>query len=372
MSEHPDILIIGGGVIGLSCAYYLAREGVRVTVVDRGDFGREASWAGAGILPPGNPARATDVVGRFLALGSSLHETLALDLRDRTGIENGYIRSGGVEVLRDEGYGFPEVRREGITCRLFDAEALHDIEPALAPTVRTGCYLPDMAQVRNPWHLKALIAACAGLGVRLCPSCPVDNWIMRGDKVDGVGTGEGDRHADEYLLASGAWTDGMLEPLGIRLDVRPVRGQIALLNTGAPLLRRIVLEGKRYIVPRQDGRVLVGSTEEDAGFDHRTTAKAIAELLQFAVRLVPALAGATVERTWAGLRPGSPDELPFLGRVPGWENVSVAAGHFRAGIQLSPITGMLMKELLLGQTLTVPLDRFGVTRMANRERERPV
>jgi glycine oxidase len=141
-----------------------------------------------------------------------------------------------------------------------------------------------------------------------------------------------------------------------------VRGQIALLNTGAPLFRRVLCRGKRYLVPRADGRVLVGSTEEDAGFDKRTTAVAIAGLLELAVELVPGLAQAHLERSWAGLRPGSPDGMPYLGAVPGLTNLFVAAGHFRAGIQLSPGTGLVLKELLQGQPTSVPLEAFRLDR----------
>jgi glycine oxidase len=139
---------------------------------------------------------------------------------------------------------------------------------------------------------------------------------------------------------------------------------MVLLSAPSPSIQRILLCGPRYVVPRGDGHILVGSTEEDAGFEKRNTAVAIQELLALAVRLVPDLSQATMERCWSGLRPGSPDGLPFLGRVPGWDNLFVAAGHFRAGIQLSPGTGLVIKELLLGQPTTVPLDAFRLDRLA--------
>ena len=161
------------------------------------------------------------------------------------------------------------------------------------------------------------------------------------------------------LVASGL---GLSRSLGWRPGIHPVRGQIALLNSDVPVLRRILLWGLRYVVPRADGRVLIGSTEEHAGFNKQTTAAAIADLLALGCQLAPGLAEARVERSWAGLRPGSPDGLPFLGSVPGFSNVYIAAGHFRAGIQLSPGTGLVMKELLLGQPLTVPLDAFRLDR----------
>jgi glycine oxidase len=363
MNRSADILIAGGGVIGLTTAYYLARAGATVTLVDSGDLGQQASWAGAGILPFGDPAIATVGFNGLRAHGAALHRTLSLDLQERTGIDNGYLRCGGVELptgpdqLHEE-----EWRGEGASCDRLDALNLHHLEPALAPELSGGDYLPEMAQVRNPRHLKALIAACNSLGVDLRPGCPIQSLVLRGDKVVGMQTSAGELHAEQYLLAAGAWTDGLLEPTGWRPGIRPVRGQIALLNTGLPMLRRIVLQGTRYIVPRSDGRVLIGSTEEDAGFDRQTTANAIAVLLQFGTRLVPALAQAPMERCWAGLRPGTPDGLPFLGRVPHWNNLFLAAGHFRSGILLSPITGLLMQQLLLGRALTLPLEPFRLER----------
>jgi glycine oxidase len=200
------------------------------------------------------------------------------------------------------------------------------------------------------------------LGVRLKPGCPVHGFERREDRILAARTLIGSLSADRYLVAAGAWSDALLEPFGFRPGIHPVRGQIALLNTGTARLRRVLCLGKRYLVPRPDGRVLIGSTEEAVGFDKRTTGGAIAELLHFAFTLVPSLADAPLERCWAGLRPATPDELPYLGPVPGVANLFVAAGHFRSGIQLSPATALLMKELLLGQPLTMPLEAFRLRR----------
>jgi glycine oxidase len=365
MSKQPDVLIAGGGVIGLSTAYFLAREGARVMLVDQGDLGQEASWAGAGILPPGDVEAAADQVGKLRAHGAAMHRSLAEELRQRTGIDNGYERCGGVELPATPDAA-PDAEWLGaeVSCERLEAAGLRRVEPALTTAAGCGWFLPGMAQVRNPRHLKALIAACRSLGVDLRPHCAVHELLLRGEQVEGLRTSAGDLGAAQVLLATGAWTDRLLEQTGWRPGIRPIRGQIALLNTGELLLRRIVLQGPRYVVPRSDGRVLVGSTEEDVGFDRRTTAEAIASLLRLGASLVPALAGASVERCWAGLRPGSPDGLPFLGRVPGWSNLFVAAGHFRSGILLSPITAQLMKELLLGQPLTLPLEAFRPERAA--------
>ncbi len=364
-------MIVGGGVIGLTTAYYLAREGARAAVVDQGDFGQESSWAGAGILPPSRyppqapPCQGGDKGGapveQLRAHSAVQFPKLSAELRDLTGIDNGYVRCGGLEFLGHQGEA-EEWHAEGLAVELLDEPRLAQLEPALAAKLGRAYFLPDMAQLRNPRHLKALLAACRLRGVGLLPGCPVTGVQTAKERLTAVKTPAGPLAADRFLFALGAWTDPVLEQLGWKPGIRPIRGQIVLLNPGPPLFRRILLWGARYLVPRPDGRVLVGSTEEDVGFDKRTTAVAVADLIDLAVALVPGLAAAPVERCWAGLRPGSPDGLPFLGPVPGWSNVFVAAGHFRAGIQLSPGTALVMKEGLLGQPLSFSLEPFRLDR----------
>jgi glycine oxidase len=359
MPERADVLVIGGGVIGLTTAYYLAsRHSVRVTVLDRGPLGREASWAGAGIVPPGRPEKATSPFDKLRAVSSQLLPRLSAELREATGIDNGYRVSGGIEIAADEPMDPAAWTDEGIEWRAVDADEVRRVEPAIEPAAGPAYFLPGMAQIRNPRHLQALIAAAAKRGVTLRPGCPVLGFERNGHRITAAVTADGPETAGQYLVCSGAWTDGLLGPLGGRIGCRPVRGQIALLRGTAPSLRRIVLVGKRYLVPRDDGRVLVGSTEEDAGFDTTTTAEAIAGLLRFATELVPALGSAGVEKCWAGLRPGSADGWPTLGRLPGWDNLWVAAGHFRAGLSLSAATGQVMAEALAGQPPSIPLEPF--------------
>jgi glycine oxidase len=363
MSESTDVLIIGGGVIGLTTAYFLAQEGVRVALVDKGDFGREASWAGAGIIPPGDSRRAVTPIDRLRSISSEMYPDLSLGLREQTGIDNGYHVCGGLELV-EPGDDLPleEWRGEGIAFREVTGEALRAIEPDLSPALPRAYYLPDMAQVRNPRHVKALLAACHAQGVRLYPRRAATGFVPTGRRIDAVQTEQGPLAAERFLVTAGAWTDGLIQQVGCRLGVRPVRGQIALLQTDEKRQRPILLKGKRYLVPRGDGLVLVGATEEEADFDARPTASAIAGLLAFAAELVPSLAGAAVERCWAGLRPGSPDGLPFLGPVPDCPNLYVAAGHFRAGIQLSPATGRAITDLLIGREPVVPLEAFRLDR----------
>jgi glycine oxidase len=363
MSVNPDVLIVGGGVIGLTAAYFLARAGAQVAVVDQGDLGRQASWAGAGIIPPASLEHAHSPFDLLRARSCALYPELSRDLREQTGIDNGYFVCGGLEIPEggEEAPG-DEWRGEGIAFTRLDGAGLRRLEPRLAPGIHHGYYLPDMAQVRNPRHLHALQAACARLGVALYPGCPVRALVQGKGLIQAVDTERGPLAAGRFLIAAGAWTDALLGQVGWRPGIRPVRGQIALLETYVPGPRPILLAGKRYLVPRADGRVLIGSTEEDAGFAAHPTAGGIAGLLAFAAALVPALADAPLLRCWAGLRPGSPDGLPYLGAVPGWDNLFVAAGHFRAGLQLSPATGLVLSEVLTGRPPSVPLGPFRLDR----------
>lgn len=363
MTQHPDVLILGGGVIGLTTAWFLAEAGVRVEVVDKGDFGRQASWAGAGIIAPGNPDHARTGMDQLRARSSVLYPEVSRKLRDQTGIDNGFRVCGGVEfITRAEDLDEEEWRSEGIAFEDLDGKELHRRYPYLGINLDRAYYLPGIGQVRNPRHLKALQAACSARGVQMRPNCSVRRLVRQGTRIDSVETEEGRLIAERYLIATGAWTEALLAPLGWHPGIHPVRGQIALLNTGVAGYQPVLLCGKRYLVPRGDGLVLAGSSEEDAGFHAHTTAGIIADLLFFASRLVPDLAEATVERAWAGLRPGSPEGKPFLGEVPGTDNLYVAAGHFRSGIQLSPATALVMKEILVGKKPSIPLDEFRLDR----------
>jgi glycine oxidase len=363
MQQRYDVLIVGGGVIGLTTAYFLAKEGLRVGVFDKGDFGQESSWAGAGILPVTAPEPNQIAEKRIRSLSAAMFPDLSNELRELTGIDNGYWRCGGLEFTGAAGEADAEEwHGRGDAAALLDEATLGKTEAGLAPNLGSAFQLPDMAQIRNPRHMQALVAACGATGVDLCRGCPVQCLINLGRLVVGVRTLTGEIFADRVLLTLGAWTRPLLDTLGWSLRIRPIRGQIVLLHCEPLCFRHILLWGSRYLVPRADGRVLVGSTEEDVGFDKRTTASAVADLIGLATRLVPRLADAPVERCWAGLRPGSHDGLPYLGVVPGWDKVYVAAGHFRAGIQLSPATALVMKELLLGKPTSFSLEPFRLDR----------
>lgn len=368
-----DVLLVGGGAVGLSIALELARRGKRVHVVERGLLGGESSWAGAGIVPPGRFDKQDAPLVQLGGLSAEMHVELAERLRRDTGVDTGYRVTGALYLapnkehrahLEEEVAPF---RAQNRICNTLDGAALNSIEPALAGAlddgrVAAGYHIPQEAQLRNPRHVRALVAACTKLGVTLTENAPVEEWIVAGDRVREVRTVQGSFAAEQFCLSTGAWSRQIGEQLGVRLAVKPIRGQIALLNPHSTVIRGIVYYGPRYFVGRDDGRVLVGSTLEDVGFDRRTTASVIRELLDFAVALAPQLASADVEKAWAGLRPHSADGLPYLGRVPHLTNTFVAAGHYRWGLALSPATALTMTQLMLGEPTTVDLSVFRVGR----------
>ncbi|HET6423228.1 MAG TPA: glycine oxidase ThiO [Planctomycetaceae bacterium] len=356
-----DVLVIGGGVIGLSIAYELSQHNLSVIVLEQGQFGQEASWAGAGMLPPGNSAWAATPEARLRSASYDRWPSWVQSLHEATGISTGFVRCGGIMVARhDQDHEFSQDlsrwNAERLVVESLSPQELRQRFPFLGETMTRGCYLPDVAQVRNPWLIQSLYAACAQRGVTLLAGHAVTTFESDGHRIHSVRTPAGDFSAGQFVIAGGAWSGGMTRQLGIDLHVEPVRGQIVLLESRPLPCSHVIENGTRYIVPRPDGRILIGSTEEHVGFDKRTTAGGVTGLLALAQELVPCLAQARVERTWAGLRPYRPGGLPYLGRGPGYDNLFIAAGHYRAGLQLSPITAQLIRELVLGQPASLPLE----------------
>ncbi len=210
--------------------------------------------------------------------------------------------------------------------------------------------------------MHALREACLGRNVEISSDTEVEDFEIVGEQIRAARTKQGPITANSFCITSGAWSGGLLNKLGVHVGVQPIRGQIMLLKTAEPILRRVVYAGPHYFVPREDGRLLVGSTLEDVGFDHRVTSEAVRELLDFAIEWISELRTAEMERCWAGLRPASADGRPYLGRVPGLQNAFVATGHYRSGLILAPATAVLISQLIRGQQPEFDLTPFAVGR----------
>jgi len=366
----PDCLVIGGGLIGCLSAYELARAGARVAVVERGTLGQEASWAGAGILSPMFPWRYPDGLSALVNRSLARYATLVPELRELGGVDPERRLCGLlIPLLAGEAEGdlataLPWSTRFGWRCERLDGAAARAVEPTLTEACVGGVWWPEVGQIRNPRLAAAARQACAAVGVELLDHHEVTGFRRNGGRITAAATDAGELTAGHFVLAAGAWSRAVAASIDLDLPVTPVKGQILLLRTAPGTVQRIVKHESAYVVPRADGRVLVGATMERTGFDKETTLWAMRALADGVVRLLPSLDGAVVERQWAGLRPGTADGLPFLGPAPEIANLTVAAGHYRNGVVLAAATGEAVAALVAGREPATDLTPFAVGRAA--------
>ncbi|UAW99074.1 glycine oxidase ThiO [Halopseudomonas nanhaiensis] len=346
-----DVIIVGGGIMGCLTALNLLEAGARVTLLERQRAGREASWAGGGIVSPLYPWRYGDAVQALAVWSQGFYPRLAAQLAQRTGIDP-QVSSCGLMWLdhAEQGQALSWARSQGQPLRRVDSDFIYRQVPNLAPGFTSALWQADLANVRNPRLMSALLAWLAGhRHFTLLEQSPATELVVREGRVEGVRTSAGVVKAGAVVLAAGAWSGDWLAPLGVSLPVQPVKGQMQLYRCAPGWLPSMVLFEGRYAIPRQDGHVLIGSTLEHSGFDASTTAEGFASLRQSALRLLPALAELQPVGQWAGLRPGSPDGIPFIGQVPGVSGLWLNAGHYRNGLVLAPASCRLAADLILGR-----------------------
>jgi glycine oxidase len=371
--ERVDVVVVGGGVIGLSTAWRLSATGRSVALCDAGRDG-VASWAAGGMLAPVTEVRYGEDPLLELGLASSrMWPIFAEDLATAAGADIGYRRRGTVLVARDrddraalEDLG-AYMRSVGVEVESVSSREVRELEPALAPTVRGGLHAPDDHRVDNRALVRALLEACDRGGVIRVPA-EVAAVDVAGGEVSGVrlASGEVIRSAT-VVVCAGAWSgsiDGVPPDL---VPVRPVKGEVAVLRArSAPLIERTVRGLDVYLVPRDDGRVVVGASMEERGFDTTVRTGAVLDLLRDAYELVPGITELDLLETRAGLRPGSPDNAPIIG-AGGPAGLVVATGHHRNGLLLSPITAQAVVELVETGSAAGAASRFGPGRFRSEE-----
>ncbi len=366
MKEQTDCLIVGAGLIGMLTAWELRQRGFSVTLLDKGSVGGESSWAGGGILSPLYPWRYPPAVNALARWSQEHYARLAERLYENTGIDPQWTPSGLLILDSDEREeALHWSRSYHVSLEIVDDARCRQLEPQLGKVPDSALWLPGVAQIRNPRFLQALRKDLTMQGVVLHEHEAVLALLHEKGRIKGVRTALGrDIGAPLVVVAGGAWSGQILEALGIKLAIYPVRGQMLLYRAPAGLVSHIVMKGGRYLIPRRDGHVLAGSSVEEVGFDKSTTEE-MKEVLHKAARaLVPALADCPLIRHWAGLRPGSADGVPVIGAVPHLEGLYVNSGHFRNGVVLGPASARLLAALVTGETPIVDPRPYGVASQA--------
>jgi glycine oxidase len=347
-----DAIIIGGGIIGVSLTIALRKEGLRVLIVERGQPGREASHAAAGMLV-GAGDEIAPALKPLAAESARVYPEFVHELEDESGVKIDFRHQETILVSRDA--------RLPQNAQRISPEERKNLEPALwfedDDRSCTGC-LPECS-VDPRTLMAATVKAAKHREVDISSGSEVKSLMVEAGHVTGVQTTKSAYHSGVVVNCAGAWA-GQIPPY--QFPVRPVKGQM-LAVVGGPPLKHVIRGDKVYLVPRSDRKIVIGSTLEDVGFDKQVDVHTVEKLFQAAVDLVPELASARQHEAWAGLRPGTPDELPILGETatPGY---FVASGHYRNGILLAPVTAKVMSDLVLGKPFNREISSFAPFRFS--------
>lgn len=364
-----DVVVIGGGVIGCAAARALALRGLRTAIVERGGSGRNASWAAAGML---SPLAEADRAGAFLDLlraSRRLYPSFVRELEEESGASVAYRDEGTLLVALDDSdeerlrRRYAWQRDAGLPVEWMEGEAARRLEPGLSERTRSALRFAEDHQVDNRLLYAALERAAerAGVDVRQAEAVRL---VTEEGRAAGVMLGGGEEvRAAWVVVAAGAWSGG-LQGLPREIPVRPVHGELLALEAVGQSLRHVLDSPRVYLVPRLDGRVIVGATMEEVGFERRVTAGGMNRLLGAAMELVPELGGAAVVETWSGHRPGTPDGRPILGPDPDVPNLVYATGHYRNGILLTPITAEIVEDIIVGEGCRYDLRPFSPDRFS--------
>jgi len=379
-AKNQEVLIVGGGVIGLSLARELYKKGVRkITILERGAAtGQESSYAAAGMLAPHAETSRKDDFFEFCNESNALYPDFARELFDETGVDIELDRNGTLYLAFTENDSreirerFEWQRKSAFPVEYLSAQEVRRIEPFVSPDVREALFFPNDWQVENRKLLTALEKFAQLNGIEIRTNAEVRNLIIDEDrcKILGAETIDEKFFAEKIVLATGAWTSLIndwttLVESGDRFGglptVRPIRGQMISFQTAKRLFSKVIYTPRGYIVPRADGRILVGATVEDVGFDKSMTDSGIEFLRQTAFEVSPSLVNLEISEKWAGLRPKSANGLPILGALPySFENLFVATAHYRNGILLAPLTAKILADKIVDDKESKYLEIFGI------------
>ncbi len=370
--ESFDVAIIGGGIIGGSIALELAQRELRVVILDRQQPGHEASWAAAGMLAPVLDSPEDAPLMPLAKASFKLYPDFVSAVESTSGFAAGLRRKPTIHAFfaphgeSERNAMIADLRRVDIAAEAMSAAEARGAEPVLGESVRAAVWLPEEASVEPRILTEAVLAAAARHGAHIRTGVPVTSLLREGSRVAGVIAGGEKIAAGKVVLAAGCYSGG-IEGLGRYAPTHPVRGQMVALRPTNGALSHVLRSHRGYVVPRNNGCVVAGSTLENAGFEKCVTPAGLRQILDAAVELAPALSNAVILETWAGLRPGTPDGLPLLGPTD-LEGLLIATGHYRNGILLAPITAKLIREWIVDGRTSEATEKFSPLRFLEARR----
>ncbi len=341
-----DCVVIGGGIIGVMTARILAKAGLKVQVLEKQQVGRESSWAGGGLLSPIYPWDAPEVLWPLISRGNEVYPQLCEDLLNETGIDPEYVQSGLLNfdsIETDKLYYW--AKETDTSYQRVDQKQLTEIEAAVNPLYEFATWVPEIAQVRNPRLLKALKNSLLNnKKVQIKEGIEVQAVNQVKERVSSVKTSEGKISCQYVVVAAGAWSGTFLKD---ETRIQPVRGQMLRIEAPKGLLQRVLMCDSTYLIPRQDGQILIGSSLEYVGFDKSTTEEVAKKLYTNAIKILPELQNFPIAQQWAGLRPGSENGIPLIEESDEVKGLFINSGHFRNGVGLAPASCEMLVDKML-------------------------